>query len=96
MFELARRSIEAKLDVSFKIVFNEVPSKNIEEGVLIYKALVLAEPYWSLIVKKRVVPIDENVLGSWTSLLCVLTSTKASEFDPDAETTVGFPVIVVW
>jgi hypothetical protein len=44
MFELARRSIEAKLDVSFKI-FDEAPSKNIEEGVLIYKAFVLADPY---------------------------------------------------
>jgi hypothetical protein len=95
MFELARRSIEAKLDVSFKI-FDEAPSKNIEEGVLIYKAFVLADPYWSFTVKKSVVPIDENVLGSWTSLLCVLTSTRASEFDPDVLTTVGVPVIVVW
>jgi len=42
-----------------------------------------------------VVPIVEKVLGSWTSLLCVLRSTRASEFDPDALTTVGVPVIIV-
>jgi hypothetical protein len=45
VFELARKSIEAKLDVNFNVEYIEVPSKNIEEGVLIYKAFVLADPY---------------------------------------------------
>jgi hypothetical protein len=95
MFELARRSIEVKVEVSFNVEYIELPSKNIEEGVLIYRAFVLAEPYISFIVKNIVVPVVENVFGSWTSLLFVLTSTNKREFDPDALTTVGVPVIVV-
>ena len=56
---------------------------------------MLADPYRSLTVTKRVVPIVENVLGSWTTLLPALKSTKVSEFEPEAFTTVGVPVIDV-
>ena len=87
--------MDAKFVVSFSVEYIELPSKNIEEGVLIYIAFVPAYPYWSFTVKKRLVPIVEKVFGSWTSLLCVLTSTNAREFEPDALTTVGVPDITV-
>ena len=95
IFELARRSIEAKFVVSFSVEYIELPSKNIEEGVLRYIAFVPAYPYWSFTVRKRFVPIVEKVFGSWMTLLVVRRSIKASEFEPDALTTVGVPVITV-
>ena len=64
-------------------------------GVLRYIAFVPAYPYWSFTVRKRFVPIVEKVFGSWMTLLIVLKSIKASEFEPDALTTVGVPVITV-